>query len=161
MSDVRSVSGIPTAISFASSTGTPIVVDITTGRAYVLLDDGSVEEIPGTGGGGGGGVTDHGALTGLGDDDHTQYHNNTRGDARYSQLGHSHSYLTQAAADALYAVIASQVPTGGTTGQALVKSSNTNYAMAWSDVASGGGGGTFDYGLISVAVDSTFDYGTL
>ena len=29
---------------------------------------------------GGGGVTDHGALTGLGDDDHTQYLNNTRHD---------------------------------------------------------------------------------
>ena len=26
---------------------------------------------------------DHGLLGGLGDDDHTQYHNNTRGDARY------------------------------------------------------------------------------
>jgi hypothetical protein len=33
--------------------------------------------------GGGAGVTDHGALTGLGDDDHTQYLTNTRGDARY------------------------------------------------------------------------------
>ena len=32
------------------------------------------------------GVTDHGLLTGLADDDHTQYHNNTRGDARYLQL---------------------------------------------------------------------------
>lgn len=32
-----------------------------------------------------GGVTDHGALTGLGDDDHSQYHNDTRGDARYLQ----------------------------------------------------------------------------
>lgn len=31
----------------------------------------------------GGGVTDHGALTGLSDDDHTQYHNDTRGDLRY------------------------------------------------------------------------------
>lgn len=39
---------------------------------------------------GGGGVTDHGALTGLLDDDHTQYFNQTRGDARYAQLGHSH-----------------------------------------------------------------------
>lgn len=29
------------------------------------------------------GVTDHGALTGLGDDDHTQYHTDARGDARY------------------------------------------------------------------------------
>ncbi len=30
-----------------------------------------------------GGVTDHGALTGLSDDDHPQYHNDARGDARY------------------------------------------------------------------------------
>ena len=29
------------------------------------------------------GITDHGALTGLLDDDHLQYHNDTRGDARY------------------------------------------------------------------------------
>lgn len=34
---------------------------------------------------GGTGVTDHGALTGLADDDHSQYHNDTRGDARYYQ----------------------------------------------------------------------------
>jgi len=33
--------------------------------------------------GGGGGVTDHGALSGLSDDDHPQYHNDVRGDARY------------------------------------------------------------------------------
>jgi hypothetical protein len=26
---------------------------------------------------------DHSSLAGLGDDDHTQYHNDTRGDARY------------------------------------------------------------------------------
>lgn len=32
---------------------------------------------------GGGGTSDHGALTGLSDDDHSQYHNDTRGDARY------------------------------------------------------------------------------
>jgi hypothetical protein len=29
------------------------------------------------------GVSDHGLLTGLADDDHTQYHNDTRGDVRY------------------------------------------------------------------------------
>ena len=34
--------------------------------------------------GGGGGVTDHGALTGLADDDHTQYHTDARGDVRYN-----------------------------------------------------------------------------
>jgi Protein of unknown function (DUF2793) len=39
-----------------------------------------------SGGGGGGGVTDHGALTGLGDDDHPQYLNNARGDARYTPI---------------------------------------------------------------------------
>lgn len=39
-----------------------------------------------------GGVTDHGALTGLGDDDHAQYHNDTRGDARYSLLAHTHAF---------------------------------------------------------------------
>lgn len=37
----------------------------------------------GTGGGGGAGVTDHGQLMGLSDDDHLQYHNDTRGDLRY------------------------------------------------------------------------------
>lgn len=30
-------------------------------------------------------ITDHGLLTGLGDDDHPQYHNDTRGDVRYFQ----------------------------------------------------------------------------
>lgn len=45
----------------------------------------------------GGGVTDHGALTGLGDDDHTQYHNDTRGDARYSLLAHNHTGVYAAA----------------------------------------------------------------
>lgn len=34
-----------------------------------------------------GGVTDHGLLTGLADDDHTQYLNNARGDARYDAIG--------------------------------------------------------------------------
>ena len=54
--------------------------------------------------GAGGGVTDHGALTGLADDDHTQYFNQTRGDARYAQLGHTHTIANvtglQAALDA-------------------------------------------------------------
>ena len=50
-----------------------------------LRDDGTWQA------GGGGGVTDHGALTGLGDDDHTQYHTDARGDLRYSRLGHNHT----------------------------------------------------------------------
>lgn len=40
----------------------------------------------GGGGSGGGGVTDHGALSGLADDDHLQYHTDARGDARYMPL---------------------------------------------------------------------------
>lgn len=50
----------------------------------VLGSNGSLLDTSGLGGGGG--VTDHGALTGLSDDDHTQYHNDTRGDARYPPL---------------------------------------------------------------------------
>jgi hypothetical protein len=50
------------------------------------------------------GVTDHGALTGLTDDDHTQYHNDSRGDARYSLLAHSHT-----------ATSISNTPSGGIT----------------------------------------------
>jgi hypothetical protein len=37
------------------------------------------------------GATDHGALTGLADDDHGQYHTDARGDARYSVLAHAHA----------------------------------------------------------------------
>lgn len=37
----------------------------------------------GGGGGGGGGVSVHGGLSGLTNDDHPQYHNDARGDARY------------------------------------------------------------------------------
>lgn len=45
----------------------------------------------------GGGATDHGALTGLADDDHTQYHNDTRGDARYPLKSNNLSDLASAA----------------------------------------------------------------
>jgi hypothetical protein len=36
-------------------------------------------------------ITDHWGLWGLADDDHTQYHNDARWDARYSQLWHTHT----------------------------------------------------------------------
>ena len=50
-----------------------------------------------TAGGGGGGVTDHDELTGLADDDHTQYFNQSRGDARYTQRASNLSDLSSAA----------------------------------------------------------------
>lgn len=54
-----------------------------TDRRVITLPDADV-----TLGAGGGGVTDHGALTGLADDDHAQYHNDARGDARYAPVAH-------------------------------------------------------------------------
>ncbi len=42
-------------------------------------------------GGDGGGISDHGALVGLADDDHPQYLNNSRGDARYALINHTHT----------------------------------------------------------------------
>lgn len=70
---------------------------VATGNA--LLFDGT-NWGPGTVSGGGGGVTDHGALTGLSDDDHPQYLNNARGDARYDALGAASAAQTAAATDA-------------------------------------------------------------
>lgn len=68
------------------------LTSISDSTSYVpVYKDGVTYRIALTSIGGGGGVTDHGALTGLGDDDHTQYHNDARGDARYSLLGHTHS----------------------------------------------------------------------
>ena len=59
-----------------------------------------------------GGVTDHGGLTGLTDDDHSQYHTNARGDARYYQKSEVYS---KAQVDALLAALtipASRVTAG-------------------------------------------------
>lgn len=70
--------------------------DVTTGRHGLApkLSGNAAEYLDGTGGystpaGSGGGVTDHGALTGLADDDHAQYHTDTRGDARYTGIAHA------------------------------------------------------------------------
>lgn len=81
--------GVPTVATFAGYQGPPLIQDKNTGTLYWLAPGDVVTEISA---GSSSGVTDHGALTGLSDDDHTQYLNQTRGDARYSQLGHSHSY---------------------------------------------------------------------
>jgi len=53
------------------------------GDNITLTTDGETITISGAGGGG---VTDHGVLTGLGDDDHSQYHNDARGDVRYYRI---------------------------------------------------------------------------
>ena len=75
-------------------TGTyQLVAEKGTANGYASLDaTGKVPtaQLPS---GSGGGATDHGALTGLADDDHTQYLTQARGDARYYTETESNSLL--------------------------------------------------------------------
>jgi hypothetical protein len=57
-------------------------------------------------------IIDHGALTGLADDDHPQYHNDTRGDIRYYLKA---QVYTRAEVDALLAAAASAIATNNYT----------------------------------------------
>jgi hypothetical protein len=62
--------------------------------------------------GGDGAQIDHGGLGGLGDDDHSQYHNDTRGDARYALIAHvTPSFVASGASHA-----AGHVPDPGASG---------------------------------------------
>jgi len=74
----------------ASDRDSALARTLTTGMVAYLKDTTTLQIYDGTSwvdvALGTAGVTDHGALTGLADDDHTQYHNDTRGDARYLQL---------------------------------------------------------------------------
>jgi len=74
----RALSGHAHALSDLSNVGSVAPTD---GQALVW-NDGANEYRPATINSGGG-VTDHAALTGLGNDDHPHYLNQTRGDARY------------------------------------------------------------------------------
>jgi hypothetical protein len=70
---------------------------------------------------GGSTPTAHGSLTGLSNDDHTQYFNTTRGDLRYAQASHSHiGYIP-----------AIPIPTGGNfpvmNGMGYLATSSYNY----------------------------------
>lgn len=86
---------VHTHTGFAATSHTHSIADIqatgTRDDTRFLRGDGTWAIPPGTGGGGTGGVTDHGALTGLTDDDHPQYHTDARGDARYSRTTHTHT----------------------------------------------------------------------
>ena len=84
---VGTYNGVPPAEAFASTQGfgTPVIVNTATGIGYYYKEGTGVQAINSPGAGG---ISDHGALTGLGDDDHTQYHNDARGDVRYTPLAH-------------------------------------------------------------------------
>lgn len=70
--------GVPTTLDDLSDVNTTGATD---GQSLVY-QSGTGNWVPATVTSGGG-VTDHGALTGLADDDHAQYHTDARGDARY------------------------------------------------------------------------------
>jgi ribosomal 30S subunit maturation factor RimM len=96
-------------------TGT-VPVALAGDEAKVLLGNGTWA-VPASG------VTDHGALTGLSDDDHPQYHNDARGDLRYQPLS---AVLTNTTAsfttadetklDALAVMVGATALTNGVTG---------------------------------------------
>lgn len=91
-----------------------------------------------TGGGGGGGVTDHGALSGLADDDHTQYHTDARGDARYYRKAE----VDGIAATAATASSAADRDRGNHTGTQPVSSVvGLETRLAALEAGGGGGGG--------------------
>lgn len=91
---------------------------------------------------GGEGVTDHGALTGLGDDDHTQYMTQTETDARYYTESEMDTFLaakspvvqTITAKTASYTLAAGDVDTLLTfsSGSAMNLSIPTDANMTWS-----------------------------
>ncbi len=69
-------------INLTVDTTTNIVLSVST--APINL---SLALVGAQGASGASGTSDHGALTGLADDDHSQYHNDTRGDVRYYTKG--------------------------------------------------------------------------
>lgn len=78
----------------------------------------------------GGGVTDHGQLDGLGDDDHTQYHTDARGDARYPpkarliSAGYGLSGGGDLSADRSFAAVLSHA-SGALASDVLISAANT------------------------------------
>lgn len=81
--------------------------------------------------GGGGGVTDHGFLTGLADDDHTQYHNNARGDARYVQLSNLNESVDDRVAALLVAGTNITLTYNDGAGTLTVDGGNTYFPSGW------------------------------
>jgi hypothetical protein len=71
-----------TAAYLDAGTAVGDLVQVQTGGKLPALDGSALTSLPG-------GVSDHGALTGLADDDHAQYHTDARGDARYAPIAHS------------------------------------------------------------------------
>lgn len=79
------------------------------------------------------GTTDHGSMSGLDDDDHTQYHNNVRGDVRY-YLKAAVDTMLGAKADQLTTYTKSEVD-GIATGKEPSFTKNTAFNKAFGTIA--------------------------
>lgn len=137
------LSGSGNVLNLASGTGitvTPTYDAITGVMSYSIAYSG------------GAGVTDHGALTGLADDDHPQYHNDTRGDARYYTQAQITTFLA-GKADSSHTHAASDI-TSGTFADARIAQSNVTQHQAALSIAN-----TQVTGLGSLATLSTINNG--
>ena len=91
-------------------------MQVQTGGKLPALDGSALTGLPG-------GVSDHGALTGLADDDHAQYHTDARGDARYAPIakgvtnGDAHDHIGGDGTQITYASL-SGLPTLGSAAAA-------------------------------------------
>lgn len=121
-------------------------------------DSGAVKKIDYDDMPGGGGASDHGALTGLGDDDHSQYHNDARGDVRYYTQGQVDTSLSAKADTASLGVLATRDDVqathidsqAATLGQVPTADGAGN--VTFEDQTGGGGGG--DVSKVGTPVDN-------
>lgn len=121
-------SSVPTNLDDLSDVATSGATD---GQALVY-QSGSGNWIPATVSSGG--VTDHGALTGLSDDDHPQYHNDTRGDARYYTKSEVDTSLAGKADDTDPRLSDERTPTDGSVTEPKLAASNSpsnNDVLTW------------------------------
>lgn len=130
-----------TAAFLDAGTAVGDLVQVQAGGALPALDASALLNLPASG------VTDHGALTGLADDDHGHYHTDARGDARYAPVakgvtnGDSHNHDGGDGAQIAYASL-SGLPSLGTAAAAATGDFEASGAVSTHNAASGAHGAT-------------------
>lgn len=111
-------------------------------------------------GGGGSGVADHGLLSGLADDDHPQYFNQVRGDARYIRIANFNANVAAALESTTLNALGDVVITSPVVGD-VPKWNGTNWVNS-PDSGGGGSGSTnlsvsYDAATVTVSSDTGTD----